>query len=68
MMILFKKGKTVETSNENKRVRFTALLDDKTLSMIREFGFKKNGTTNVSKAIMLMVKEHNEITKKLYKE
>jgi hypothetical protein len=36
--------------------------------MIREFGFKKNGTTNVSKAIMLMVKEHNEITKKLYKE
>ena len=43
---------------QNSRVRITVLLDDKTLKDLRDFNYERNGTTNVSKAIMLMVKEY----------
>jgi len=49
--------------SKNERVRITVLLDDKTLEYIRNYYYKKNGTTNVSKAIMSMVKEHEKYNK-----
>jgi len=52
-----------ETMSKNERVRITVLLDDKTLEYIRNYYYKKNGTTNVSKAIMSMVKEHEKYNK-----
>ena len=45
---------------ENSRVRITVLLDDKTLKDLRDYMYLENGTTNVSKAIMLMVKEYGK--------
>ena len=49
--------------DKNERVRITVLLDDKTLMALREFMYKKNGTTNVSKAIISMVKEYGNNNK-----
>jgi hypothetical protein len=49
---------------ENSRVRITVLLDDKTLNALRTFMYEKNGTTNVSKAIMSMVKDYGQIKEK----
>jgi|688.fasta_scaffold1796898_2 hypothetical protein len=49
---------------ENSRVRITVLLDDKTLNALREYMYSKNGTTNVSKAIMSMVKDYEQKDKK----
>ena len=46
---------------KNSRVRITVLLDDKTLKYLRDYCYETNGTTNVSKAVMLMVKEHEQI-------
>ena len=40
------------------RVRITVLLDNESLSLIREFAYKETGTTNVSQAIMTMVKNN----------
>lgn len=45
---------------ENRRVRITVLLDDKTLKDLRDYSYRETGTTNVSKAIMSMVKKQNE--------
>ena len=45
---------------KNERVRITVLLDDKTLTVLRNYMYAKSGTTNVSKAIMSMVKEHEQ--------
>lgn len=45
-------------NSDNGRVRITVLLDDKTLKSLREYMYIKNGTTNVSQAIMSMVKEY----------
>lgn len=50
--------------DNNSRVKITVLLDDKTLKIIRKYGYDKFGNTNVSKAIMSMVKEHDETTDK----
>jgi post-segregation antitoxin (ccd killing protein) len=44
--------------DKNRRVRITVLLDDKTLAYLRDYHYNISGTTNVSKAIMSMVKEH----------
>lgn len=44
--------------DKNERVRITVLLDDKTLKGLREYMYSINGTTNVSQAIMSMVKEN----------
>lgn len=44
---------------KNERVRITVLLDDKTLKYLREYMYAENGTTNVSQAIMSMVKEYD---------
>lgn len=49
---------------ENSRVRITVLLDDKTLKVLRDYNYQKDGTTNVSKAIMSMVKEHGNTKEK----
>ena len=51
-------------NEQNSRVRITVLLDDKTLKDLRDYMYQKNGTTNVSKAIMSMVKEHGTKNKK----
>jgi|WetSurMetagenome_2_1015567.scaffolds.fasta_scaffold07627_4 hypothetical protein len=53
-------------SEGNKRVNITVLLDDKTLTSLRAYGFDTFGKTNVSQAIMSMVKEYerNNRTKK----
>lgn len=40
------------------RVRITVLLDNESLSLIREFAYTETGTTNVSQAIMTMVKNN----------
>ena len=40
------------------RVRITVLLDNESLSLIREFAYIETGTTNVSQAIMTMVKNN----------
>ena len=45
-------------NEENSRVRITVLLDDKTLKGLRDYMYNINGTTNVSKAIMSMVKDY----------
>lgn len=45
---------------QNGRVRITVLLDDETMKMIREYGFEKFNNTNVSKAIMSMVKQNGK--------
>ena len=45
---------------ENSRVRITVLLDDETLRELRDYGYKENGKTNVSKAIMLMVRNNGK--------
>jgi len=44
---------------KNERVRITVLLDDKTLKDLRSYIYSKTGTTNVSQAIMSMVKEYD---------
>ena len=49
---------------KNERVRITVLLDDKTLKALRDYMYSENGTTNVSKAIMSMVKEHERKQKR----
>jgi len=54
-------------TESNKRVRITVLLDDKTLKALRDYNYLIDGTTNVSKAIMSMVKE-NETSKKHSRE
>ncbi len=43
---------------ESKRQRMTLLLDDKTIKALKQYSYEKLGDTNVSKAVMLMVKEH----------
>jgi len=53
--------KQIET---NERVRITMLLDDKTLAAIREFGYEQLGSTNISKATMLMVENYGNMEKK----
>ena len=45
---------------DNKRVRMTLLLDDKTIKALKQFSYERIGETNVSKAVMLMVKEHEQ--------
>jgi hypothetical protein len=45
---------------ENSRVRITVLLDDETLRELRDYGYRENGKTNVSKAIMLMVRNNGK--------
>ena len=52
-------------AESNNRVRITVLLDDETLKAIRDYGYANSGSTNVSRAIMSMVKEHEKITKSL---
>lgn len=49
---------------ENSRVKITVLLDDETLKIVREFGYQNFGSTNVSKALMSMVKKYD---KKIHK-
>ena len=51
-------------NTSNKRVRITLLLSDETLSELRAFAYENLGTTNVSKAVMLMVKQNNERTRR----
>ena len=46
-------------AESNERVRITMLLDDKTLKTIRDYGYEKFGSTNISKAVMSMVKEYD---------
>jgi len=50
-------------TESNQRVRITVLLDDKTLKTLRDYSYHENGTTNVSRAIMSMVKGHEESKK-----
>lgn len=45
---------------ENSRVRITVLLDDETLKTLRDYGYNTCGKTNVSKAIMSMVKNYGK--------
>ena len=47
-------------AESNQRVRITVLLDDETLKTLRDYSYHESGTTNVSKAIMSMVKKHEE--------
>lgn len=47
-------------TESNQRVRITVLLDDETLKTLRDYSYQENGTTNVSKAIMSMVKRNEE--------
>lgn len=51
-------------ADSNERVRITVLLDDETLRKIRDYGYQKFGSTNVSKAIMSMVKEYDRDRKR----
>ncbi len=51
-------------ADSNKRVKITVLLDDETLKKIRDYGYEKNGKTNVSQSIMSMVEEHERIRKR----
>ena len=48
-------------NNDNNRVRITMLLDDKTLSAIRKFGYEQFGSTNISKATMSMVEKYERM-------
>lgn len=59
MIILFYERRTM-SSKSNNRVRITVLLDDETLCSLRDYMYRINGTTNVSKSIMLMVKEYEQ--------
>ncbi len=61
IILYITKGELMAESNS--RVRITVLLDDETLKAIRDYGYATSGTTNVSKAIMSMVKEHGKNTK-----
>lgn len=47
-------------TESNQRVRITVLLDDETLKTLRDYSYQENGTTNVSKAIMSMVKKNEK--------
>ena len=49
---------------ESKRQRMTLLLDDKTIKALKQYSFEKIGDTNVSKAVMLMVKENGKKERK----
>ena len=50
---------------ENSRVKITVLLDDESLKTIREYGYENFGSTNVSKALMAMVKTHGQKDKEV---
>jgi len=49
--------------NKNARVKVTLLLNDETLKTLKKYSFQKTGSTNMSKAVMLMAQEYDEKTK-----
>ena len=49
---------------ENKRQKMTLLLDDETIKLLKKYGYETLGETNVSKAVMSMVKKYGTKTTK----
>ena len=45
------------------RIKMTLLLDSETIAILKKYAFEKTGNTNVSMAVRLMAKEHEETTK-----
>lgn len=45
---------------KKERVKMTLLLDDATIKVLKQYSFDNTGNTNVSKAVMLMVKEYEQ--------
>ena len=51
------KGETNMKAQEN-RVKMTLLLDSETITILKKYSYEATGSTNVSKAVMSMAKEH----------
>ena len=49
---------------ESKRQKMTLLLDDETIKLLKKYGYETLGETNVSKAVMSMVKKYGTQTTK----
>ena len=43
---------------DKSRVKMTLLLDSETIQLLRDYSYQETGTTNVSKAVMLMAKKY----------
>ena len=45
---------------ESRRQKMTLLLDDETIAFLKKYSYIKIGTTNVSNAVRLMVREYDK--------
>jgi len=45
---------------EDKRQKMTLLLTSETITILKQYGFDKFGTTNVSKSVISMAKEYDK--------
>jgi len=52
--------------SKNKRQRMTLLLDNETIKALKDYGYKTFGETNVSKAVMSMVKDYEQRIKTIH--
>ena len=43
---------------QDDRVKMTLLLDSETITILKKYSYEATGSTNVSKAVMSMAKEH----------
>ena len=43
---------------QDNRVKMTLLLDSETITILKKYSYAATGSTNVSKAVMSMAKEH----------
>ena len=48
---------------KTKRVKMTLLLDSETIQLLRDYSYAITGSTNVSKAVMLMAKAYGKTRK-----
>jgi hypothetical protein len=43
---------------KDERVKITLLLSSETITLLKKYSYEKYGSTNVSKAVISMAKEH----------
>ena len=48
--------------DNNSRVKMTLLLDSATIAILKKYAMDKAGTENVSNAVRMMAKEHEQKT------
>ena len=56
ILTLYYKGETNMKAQD--RVKMTLLLDSETITILKKYSYEATGSTNVSKAVMSMAKEH----------